>query len=719
MKSFPAIFIVAAFALLLSGNLPACGEEFARPGVTIKANTLTYDKDEDTYNASGNVEILWNGYTLLSDIASLHQTANKADAEGRVKLIRDSDTLSCDRLDVNLANDQGEALNGDIFVRQNNFHVRGKRLAKVGPEAYRLEHGVFTTCDGESPSWKFTASKLDVTLDDYATGRDAMFYIKDLPLFYFPYLAFPVKRERQSGFLFPRVGSSSQKGFNLDIPYYWVISPSQDATFDMDIQTKRGVGLGVDYRYLRPQESKGDIKSYFIYDTQKDMARGNLIVKQVEALSPSLTFRSDVNLTLDRQFYADYGEVTGDYNRQFLDSTIALSWRRQTSLLNSELRYEDDLYAANNGATLQKLPAVTFTTVGEKLGASPLYVGLDSSFTHFYRSNGQKGQRVELHPTAALYTTIPGGLDLSFRAGYLLRFYNAYGGDLFFNDMGQPAIIPQPAVRLDDTTNGYHGDGLADAAATMSTNLVRVYDTEWGSMRRLRHALVPEVGYTIIQDKGQNSLPFFDFDDRIVGGQLLSWSLTNYFTGKFAEGDTPVYRDLAWLRLSQGYQVSGSRRNLLTLEDEGRRLTDLRVEARITPIPKVSFTIDSQYNTYRARFSTGNAGLDLSDDKGNLLGLSYRFSSSQVDYLEGKAGVALVKPFVLKYTGRYSIDNRGFLENVVDLEYRQQCWSVVLEYRQRPDSVVLPGGLRLPGANELVVNFTLSGLGSIGKVRAF
>lgn len=692
MKSLPATFILAACVSLLSACPPARGEDLARPAVTIKADTLAYDKDKDTYQATGNVEIVWNGYTLLSDIASLHQAANKADAEGRVKLIRANDTLACDRLDVNLVNDQGEAFNCDIFVRQKNFHVRGARLAKVGTEEYRLERGVFTTCDGESPSWKFTASQLDVTLNEYATGRDAVFYVKDLPLFYFPYLVFPVKRERQSGFLFPRVGSSTSKGFNLDIPYYWVISPSQDATFDMDIQTKRGVGLGVEYRYARPHDSKGEVRSYLIYDTQKDRERGNLIVRQVEALSPSLTVKSDVNLALDRDFYRDYGEVSGDYNRQLLDSTVALSWRRQTSLLSGELRYVDDLAAPNNQGTMQKLPTVQFTTIGEKVHGTPLYVALDSNFTNFYREEGQQGQRLELHPSAAFYASLPSGPDLALRAGYLLRIYNAYGSD---------------------DARGYHGDGLADAAVTVSTSVARTFDTEWKSLRRLRHTLVPAVEYTFIQEKGQDTLPSFDFNDRIVGGQLLSWSLTNYVTGKFVEGDTPVYRDLAWLRLSQSYQLSGSRRDLLTLVDDGRHFTDIRLEARVTPLPVLAFTVDSRYNPYRTRFSTNNVGLDFFDGKGNLLGFSYRFSREQVDYFEGKAGVALVKPFVLNYTGRYSIDKGGFLENVVDLEYRQQCWSVVLEYRQRP------GTPQVPSTNELVVNFTLSGIGSIGKVRAF
>jgi len=213
----------------------------------------------------------------------------------------------------------GGAENGDLFIKQRNFHMRGARFIKTGKEDYRLERGSFTTCDGPAPSWKFTARDLDVTVEDYARGKDAVFYVADIPVFYTPYIAFPVMRERQSGFLIPRIGSSSIKGFYLDIPYYWAISPSQDVTFDLDGQTKRGMGTGVDYRYLRPKGSDGQFRGYLIYDTLRDIERGYMTIKGREFISPSLTLTSDVSLTLDRNFFRDDGETSGDYNRQLID----------------------------------------------------------------------------------------------------------------------------------------------------------------------------------------------------------------------------------------------------------------------------------------------------------------------------------------------------------------------------------------------------------------
>ncbi|HEY6872514.1 MAG TPA: LPS assembly protein LptD [Geobacteraceae bacterium] len=683
--SLGVIFLAVTPILAASAEGPPGAGE-----VKVKADTMSYDKGQDLLRADGNVEIRWDQFTLLSDTALLRQGANEAVAEGKVSLLRDGDILKCSRIKLNYQTEQGEADNGDLFIKQRNFHLYGDRFLKTGKEDYRLERGTFTTCDGPTPSWKFTASNLDVTVEDYARGKNAVFYVHDIPVFYTPYIAFPVMRERQSGFLIPRLGNSTIKGFYLDIPYYWAISPSQDVTFDLDGQTKRGAGAGVDYRYLRPGGSDGSFMGYLIYDTQQDRERGYLTFKEREFLSPALNLTSDVNLTLDRSFFRDYGESSGDYNRQILDSTIFLTKNRGENSFTADVRYIDniDLGAPNNRTTLQKLPTLTFTRLRSPIGRTPLYFGLDTSFTNFYRDEGIHGQRLDLHPALALYRTIPLGVDFSAWGGYRQRVYNGYGGD---------------------PGSGYHDDGLFDAGASASTSLARVYVREKkGDLRAVRHTLIPELEYTFVQEKNQDRLPFFDFDDRVVGQQLVTWSLTNFVAGKYADpAGPPVYRDILYLRLSQGYQVGGSRRDLLTLVDELRRFTDIRIEARYAPVKIMSITTDSRYNPYQTRFSTASVGLDLDDTKGTVAGLSYHFARDQVDYLEGKAALSLVKPFVFKYTCRYSFDKGGFLESFYSAEYKRQCWSLILSYRDR----------LLDRA--FMVSFTLSGLGAVGPLKTF
>ena len=222
--------------------------------------------------------------------------------------------------------------------------------------------------------------------------------------------------------------------------------------------------------------------------------------------------------------------------------------------------------------------------------------------------------------------------------------------------------------------NGSRGIGIADAGATVTTSLSRIYDTEWGTLKKVRHTMVPEVGYNFVEEKNQDSLPFFDYNDRVLGGSVASWAITNYLTGKFQEGDAPpVYRDLLYLRLSQGYQIqgvtrdplTGTPRDLLALVDEGKRLTDIRIEANITPFKELSIFTDSRYNTYETRFSTVTTGFDLNDGKGNTAGISFRSARDQVDYLEGRLGISLIKPFDFNYIGPLLIRQARFSGDII------------------------------------------------------
>jgi LPS-assembly protein len=681
--------IVPAFLTLLFDFHLACAAEAVNAGpVKITADTLSHESRSATYQAQGNVRLRYDGITLLADSVMFREAENEAVAIGGVVMEKEGDVLRGDRLTLNLATEQGAIDKGYLFIKKSNFHIRGSQIAKVGKDDYHLERGSFTSCDGDSPSWRFTAENLDVTLEEYATGRHALFYVRNVPLLYTPYIVFPVKRERQSGLLIPRVGSSSKKGFQFDLPYYWAISPSQDATFELDVQSKRGVGAGLDYRYMRQRGSEGSLRGYGIYDTSQSRFRGEVIERHLEAVSASLNLKSDINMASDRDFYSDFAEAAGDYNRQSLDSTVSLTKKWQDYLLAAELRYVEQLQdVPNNRATLQKLPVASFSGIRRKLGVTPFFFSLESQFTNFYRQEGLSGQRFTLHPTVSGYFQPVAALDLAAYAGYSQRLYNAYGAD---------------------QGSGSHGEGVADAGVSASSRFARVYAAEWGKVRRVRHLLIPAVSYSYIQEQNQERLPFFDFDDRLVGQSMISWSLTSYLTGKVVLGDgTPVYRDLLYLRISQGYELSGSRRDLLTLVDELRPLTDIRLESRFTPTRSLAVNFDGRFNSQHGHFSTANLAADFSDDSGNLAGIGYRFSREQVEYLEGRLGVALVKPFIFNYTSRYSFDRGGFLESRYALEYKQQCWSVILSYSDRPDN------------RQFMVNFTLAGIGAIGPVKAF
>jgi LPS-assembly protein len=697
MRFKPAIAILIFFlSAFIFPFAVTAGDVLQSGGVTLYADALSHDQASDTYRATGNVMIVWQESILIADSAYLRETDNEAFAEGKVRLVKGGDVLKCDRIQINLITQEGEITNGDLFSRKANFHLRGQKIVKLGEDEYRVDHGTFTTCDGDHPSWKFVVKNLDVHLEGNAVGYNTLFYIKDVPSFYTPYIIFPAHSERQSGFLFPDIGNSNIKGFNVKLPYYWAISPSQDATIDLDMQTKRGVGLGFDYNYRLLNDSLGKITGYFIYDENQDKERGHLETQQQEWFSPSFVFKSDLDLISDRTYLQDYSVTNGVYNAQILDSSISLTKNWQNYSLAGEFRYADDLIAPNNTTTLEKLPEISFTAIRQKMPGIPLYLALDSTFANFYRDSDIRGQRIDLHPYATTYLAMPAGLEFSAWGGYHERMYNAY------------------SAGEGESGNGSREIGIADGGATIATSLSRVYDTDWGSLKKLKHTIVPEVGYSLVEEKNQDSLPFFDYNDRELGHGTTTWAVTNYLSGRFQQGDAPpAYRDLLYLRLSEGYQLSGlardpltgTPRDLLALVDQDRKLTDIRVEANITPTKELSIFTDNYYYPYSSRFDQVSGGFDLKSDKENMVGLSYFYARDLVKYMEGRLGINLLKPFVFNFMGRYSFDGRNFLETKYSLEYRQQCWSIIFSYQDRP----------ILNDHSFMISFDLAG---IGKIKA-
>ena len=634
-------------------------------GIRIKADTMDHNQADDVITASGNVVLLWQGAILTSDYATYDRANRVLKATGHVVIVKGGDTIKGESVSLDLDSGRGELTRGNIFLKQNNMHFTGESIKRTGEDDYSASQGSYTTCDAETPSWKFGASDLDMTVDEYGTAKDVVFYIKDVPVFYFPYVVFPVKRDRQSGFLFPRFGWSQKKGAEADLFYYWAISPSQEATIDLDVQSNRGVGTGLDYRYLRTRGSSGNLGGYLIYDQNTNNPRGFITQSHREIFSPEMNIRTSINMTTDRLFLSDYGEKSGVYNRQADDSTVNFLKTWQNYALTANLRYTQDYYAASNSGTLQTLPEIGLAAVRQQIFSTPVYFDLDSTATNFYRESGVRGQRLYGFPRLTLVTGIPGYLNVTAYGGAHLRAYNTDN-------------IP-PASQINDND----GSLLPETGVRLTTSFSKVYDINGEKLQKLRHEITPEVAYRYTLNQDQSRFPSYDTIDRIVHQNMLYYSLTSFLGGKFRVGETTEYRDLMRLRLSQGYSISGGRQDLLTMVDTNRPWTDLILESEAWLHPQAKMTLDARYNVYGNYISSAAPGVELDDKRGTTAGISYRMAHNEVEYLEGRLASKILKPRIFSYATRYSFDSRNFLESVYSAEYRHQCWSILVSYHDR------------------------------------
>lgn len=673
--------LILLLNLFCAQLLCAAESPSADDNIHIKADSMEHAQSDGNFTAIGNVQVTWQGMNLVADRATYNSNTHLLNAYGNVTIARGNDLLKGETLSLDLESGLAEMDKATMTMPGTNLSFKGDRIVRENESEFKATSTELTTCDLPDPSWKFGADSLKVNVLGYATGRNVVFYVKDVPVLYLPWIAFPVVRDKKSGVLFPRLGYSNSRGAQLDLPIYWVISPSQDLLFDLDLMTKRGVGTGFDYRYIRARGSEGNLAGYQIYDTRKDSWRWQISQNHKEIFSPDANLRTEVNLSSDRAFHSDFGEKSGEYNQQFRDTSVnALkTWRNYA--LSAHLRYNEDLYASDNSNTLQTLPSVSFAGVRQSLFNNPLFFDVDAEMANLYRETEPSGQRLHIFPKVT-YQVSPGGyFQASFSAGTHLRGYST--------DRRSPGT----AIKSSD------GDLVPEVGARISTSVVRGFDVEAEHLKKARHEIVPEITYSYIPDRSQQRLPFYDYNDRLLWQNMLGLSVTSLLNGKFVNGETSEYREISRLKLMLGYSFEGKRRDLLTLVDTQRPWSDLILESDTWLDRNVKLTFDSRYNLYDKRLSTVAAGLEVDDRQGNSAGASYHLASGKLEYLEGRIATRYLKPVYLSYLARYSFDRGDFLESVYSAEYRHKCWSVNAALRQRP------------GSYSYTMNFNLAGLG--------
>jgi LPS-assembly protein len=295
--------------------------------IDIRADKVEYDDTSGNYVAAGEVELIRGELRLFADRVELNGQNMIALAEGKVRLSTPEQIITADRMVVDVNQGTGKVYNGLIYLRSNSYYLRGAEMEKTGKYTYRVFDGGFTTCDGSNPPWEVTASEMEVRLEGYGVAKNTAFRAKDIPVLWTPYLVFPVKTKRESGFLIPYMGSTTRDGFVASLPWFQVINDDMDATFTVTYMGKRGFDMGAEFRYKRDDYSQGMVMLDYLPD---DDAAPELYEKGelAEAYDARWWFRAKANQRLFNKkvnVKVDIDVVSDqDYLREFVEGTHRL-----------------------------------------------------------------------------------------------------------------------------------------------------------------------------------------------------------------------------------------------------------------------------------------------------------------------------------------------------------------------------------------------------------
>jgi len=721
--------------------------------VTLVADTMNYNNETGVYTARGNVVIKQLDQTLKADYVEYNPKTQVARANGHVVYKEEGgDNLACNYLEMNMGTKEGFAKEGKIFYQKDNVYLNGSNIEKLGEKQYRITDGEITTCDGKKPAWKITCKKIDVTLEGLAKAKDATFKIKDYPVAYFPYFVYPALIKRQSGFLTPSVGTSSTEGIKIDNAYYWAISPNTDATFNLDVATKKGVGVGGEYRYITSETSRGRLYGYFIEESNsyqndkysdlldRGQDRWNIVYEGKKDFDPTFFARAKLDLVSDRQFYHDYGSQTNIRSAENTQSSAFLTKHWENFSLAGEVEYNYNLLDSNdyppnylyymgNKSTLQRYPQIMLAGIPIMVPHTPLYFSLNSDYAHFYREQGtetpsypimltKQGDRLECDPGIMLPLSVMKNFFLQTEAGFLQTSY--------FNTSDNKG--------LDDSRSLFH------VFSDLSTKFMKVYDL--GSGNKLRHTIEPEFIYTYVPARSQNDLPRYDEFDNIAEENRVALAITNRLVSKSSSaGGISSTKEILFLRLGNYY-------DLTTSHDP---FSDFFLELRSQPLSWMRLKSNLAYNIHDQRFDILNGSIHFDDQRKDSFELEYRYTATnnqgsdpltatgQPNYLAGiqllnggmgkidtlagtqfvtekieefdtRLQLVLTQTTSLFFQDRNDLHSQKTLETLFGMDYHPQCWGTIISCLMRPKTA------GRDKENKIMFEFYLKGIGRVGGI---
>lgn len=321
---------------------------------TLLADNVNIQGD-NTIIATGNVEILAGDARLSAASITYNATTNSLSIEGPIVLIQGAETLflaSSAELDTDFKNG---ILRSARMVLDQQLQIAAAEINRVGGRYTQLYKTVASSCKicaGSSvPLWEIRSTKIiHDQLERQLYFENATLRVGNIPVFYIPRLRLPDPTlKRATGFLTPKIRTSSRLGTGMKIPYFVKIGDHADVTFTPYLSS--------DTRTLEMQYRQAFKTGRLQFDaalTNDSLLPGSnrayLFGNGRFALPRGFDLKFNFEIASDPAYLLDYGFSGKDR----LDSEIAITRTRAqdyfnaglinfTTLRGSELAIDDQL----------------------------------------------------------------------------------------------------------------------------------------------------------------------------------------------------------------------------------------------------------------------------------------------------------------------------------------------------------------------------------------
>lgn len=615
--------------LLLFTAAPCIAEDMP---AEIHADSLEYLREEHVFLLRGNVRIMKGDTGVTADEAEYYEKSSLLDLRGNILLEDPNLLINANDAEIDLAGKTGVLNHSYLYFKKDNYHINARRVERRDEKNFLIEGVTFTTCDAPLPAWCFTAEKADVVLGDRLKAGNVVLRVRGVPVLYTPFLWAPILTDRKTGLLFPKFGFSSERGVFYRQPLFVVLSDNRDTTLTVDYYSKRGIGQGLEYRYVERGGIQGQWNVYHIRDNE--LERHFLELNALHAQYGSEGFSHFINLHTvnDRAFYQEYGSSIETRISRFLESTASAAYLADPVRFSLSGYYWYDLQNKDR-TVIQRMPRVAITL--RPIGPKPVMLSFDTEAINFTSEESYRVQRYSAAPT--LYSSVGNSIRLAQTARVLQSFYEINNTDVYPSHTNRTAFE--------------YGGGI-------TTSFFRRYQT-------VVHLIEPEVGYRYTTDsdydaprldaletKGELSDTYLSLENRVIvpGGTVLAF------------------------RIEQPYDLRKTWHQWKPLE------ADLSIDA------PVYTALEFGYDHYEKgiAFLNGEAGIRA---EGFHIGVGQRYTRKERNlFYTGRLAVVLTRSISFDSSVWYDARGEGMRDLMTSVTYTAQCWGITLTYTRKPDN---------------------------------
>ncbi|OXR49277.1 LPS biosynthesis protein [Pusillimonas sp. T2] len=694
---------------------------------------------------TGKAQVRRIDSVVKGDRIDYQRNTGQVDVWGDGMMMRDGNIIRGPELHYNFDSDTGEITTPDFWLGAGGGSGTAERAQIFSRSQMRLTDMTYAACPCPDPAWYISAPRVDFdTEENEGVARNGVLYFKGVPILASPYLSFPLRKERKSGFLIPSYGGSSNSGYEFALPYYFNLAPNYDLTVTPRYMSKRGVQWGADFRYLGQSYTGQLAGSYLANDKETQNKRWMYSWQHTQTFGHGFYASADINAVSDDNYFRDFSTIgINQASIDYLPRILTVGWAGSPYWSATVQHYTYQTLQDTTGGAAYRTPPYNKEPELNIVGARYNWNGLDMVSSNYVTRfvlprydgggyagyvDGQRlgpdGTRFKSYNTVAL-PIVRSGWYVTPKVGVHLSQYNTewytpsqYGATGYSSyPRTQSRVVPIMSL---DSGMTFERDASFFGKAAVQT-------------------LEPRLYYLRVPYRDQSSIPVYDTGVATFNfGQAFD---ENYFSGgwdRIADANQlTLGLTSRWLDANSGVErlsLSVAQRRYfadrqVTLPGGKPRVdqkSDYLVGVYAALTDKLNVRFDAQFNPESNERNRMTAGLRWHPKRLATLSATYRYERDPeqisnpngfnipgyIDRSKENLVVSTQWPLTQKIyaMGRvdYSIQEKRSTQTIMGLEYKGDCcWAARVVFQRYSVS--------LGDKNTaLFLQLELTGLGSLG-----